>query len=243
MASRPYLLSTSATLRKFRILDYDGYDFSMRRANRRKYTDRTMKKLVLQYLYGVIVPNAIIAKGSFCHSAKRELNGDVMRALGYAMTAGRSREDREAFKLFFESEKNGWYFEHVTRPVHFFVLDLAYSRKKQRFADECLPEDRRWDIHRYVLEKLDTRGLRKYEHTGTPALNRLINAYARDRDLALCSRAQLRERFGCSNDTIGKFRAYLAERSGNGIPDSFLVIPRKERSNDHAAGTAAARTA
>lgn len=238
MGSRPYLLSTRDTLRKYGILDYEGYDFSMGRRNRRKYTEETMKKLMLEYLFRVIVPNAIIAKGRIPYSGRKEAVRDVLRALAYAMTDRRSAVDREAFKLMLAKEKDGWYFEKVVMPFHYYAFDLSYSRKKRKFADERMPGERRWDINRYVEEKM--RGRRKrFVHSDTPALNELVSAYAADRSVAGYTTAQFKARFGCSNRTITKFKAYVREREAYGKDGCFLVMPRPKRRVKNGPGTAA----
>lgn len=240
-STRPYLLSTADTLRKFGILDYDGFDFSMRRDRHRNYRAPIIAKLVLQYLYETIVPNAIVAKRSGKYVEWR----DVMRALEYAMTYGKSSESVEAFNDFYHAHKSDWFEEHVKRPVKFYAFDTPYSRKTGEFSAEQLPKDRRWTIERYAREKMDTRKLKPYGHTRTPALNELVTAYSKDRSVADLTTAEFKERFGCSNYTIAKFKAYLREREAKGADSSSLVLPRAQGRKKDAADTAEpdARTA
>lgn len=230
MARKPYLLSTAATLRKFGILDYDGYDFSMRRDRHRSYRAPIIKKLILEFLYETIVPNAIIAKQSGRYIEWK----DAMTALEYAMTKGKSKESVDAFNDFYKAHKADWFFTHVKRPVKFYAFDTPFNTKTGEFSVNRLPEARRWTIDRYVMERMDYRKLERFAYTATPALNVLINAYARDRKVAELTTAEFKERFGCSNYTISKFKTYLRERETEGKDGSFLVKTRPHRRKEDA---------
>ena len=129
MARKPYLLSTAATLREFGILDYDGYDFSMRRDRHRSYRAPVLKKLILEFLYETIVPNAIIAKQSGRYIEWK----DAMTALEYAMTKGKSKESVDAFNDFYKAHKADWFFTHVKRPVKFYAFDTPFNTKTGEF--------------------------------------------------------------------------------------------------------------
>lgn len=232
MANKPYLLSTSATLRKFGILDYDGYDFSMGRRNRRKYTPETMKKLVRHFLYDVIVPNALIAKRVLdfpTEDSRKEFRKEILKALAYAMTNGRPRVDAETFKMFIDREGKQWYFETVSKPLLFYVFDIPYGKNRQKFAGERMPKERRWNLRGFLTKRKDTSKLRPYGHTATPALNELINAYSKDRSVADLTTSEFMERFKCSKRTVTKFRTYIRERKQEGKDGSFLVTPRPQR--------------
>ena len=62
---RPYLLSTSLTLSRFDIRDYDGFDFKWNRDSRRKYGKDKIPSVAKTVLKQVIFPNALIVK-AFC---------------------------------------------------------------------------------------------------------------------------------------------------------------------------------
>lgn len=237
---KPYLLSTTATLRRFKILDYDGYDFTLKPGRRRSYTAKAVPKLVLENLYGIIIPNAIVAK----RSGKYVEWKDIMVALQYSMTHGKAKGSTEAWQEFFKTRKEDWFPDHVRRPVHFFALDIPWNGKKKQFSTERLPGCRRWTIERFVREKMDVSKLKPYGNRKTPALNELISAYAADRSVAEYTTAEFKERFRCSNRTITKFKAYLKERETRGMYSSSLVLPRPQRRmKDAGKDRAEARTA
>lgn len=242
MEHRPFLLSTAATLREYGILDYDGFDFSIGRLSRRKYTVDSMKRLVKKYLYSVIVPNILILKDYLNFGDRKVRNmlyRETLKALGYAMRQGRNRPDRDDFRNMTKSEHTGWMFEKIYKPLNYYAFDLSFNKKERRWASEIKPGKDRITLHRYVEEHMDKRKLKKFGHTGTPALNELINAYARDRKVADYTIAQFKERFGCSTYTIAKFKAYLREREGKGKVASFLVNERPHGRKKHGAETAA----
>lgn len=237
MSSRPYLMSTAASLRRFGISDYNGFDFSTRCRNRRKMTPEKIRRLLLTYLHNVIIPNAMLSKKATTQVDPNELVKEIRKAVDYSMTLGRDRVDREAFKLFKEdAAKDGWWDKNVRRPVYYYVLDRSYCKRKGCFAKDKMARSRRWTVERYAKDRIPKRLLKLYAHPGTPALNELVEAYRKDASVADYTTAEFKERFGCSNRTIQKFKAFIRERTERNTL-GLSISERRTRKAKDAAGT------
>lgn len=227
---KPYLLSTTATLEKFGILYYDGYDFTWSRKLHRGYSPGKIKAVAAEVMHMFILPNAVIAKISGRHVGRKDC-GD---ALNYAMTHGMPEETVKAWADFKEAERDGWMTNAIMNPVRMFALDISVDRKTGK--THPIPPDNAYDIRKYVMCRITSRRqqkrLRPYGNATSPALNALIDAFAKDRNVAKMTRADMCSKFGVSTHTVAKFNRWLKQRRDRGVPDNFLVMPRKTRKKD-----------
>ena len=236
--SKPFLLSTTATLEKFGILDYDFYDFSWDRKKHSNYREDRIKAIVSEVVHMVIVPNGIIAKQSGQYASPH----DCQDALEYAMTHGIPEATVSMWKAW-KAANIEWMKKAVGRPFRLFCMDTPFDRKTGKYLETRIREKSRYDIRKYVERKITSRrqlaSLRWYVHGRSPALNRLVNAYSVDRKMASLKNREIIERYGVSSDTVSKFRKWLSERREKGIPEEFIVHRRKEREHEKDEGDTA----
>lgn len=246
ISRKPYLLSTTATLKKAGVLDYDGDDFSWNRDSHRDFTKRTVARVAKDLVKGVIIPNALIMKGAGLKVTKK----DAADALVYAMTSRKTKRAAEAWSEFRDVQRKmgttGWFYMEFNRQLAWYVNDLPYSRKSRSVSSRKMPRKLRMDLNRYVSDELSEglkRKLRKYEHTNSPSLNRLVAAYGRDRKVASLSARKLMAEFHVTRKTADRFRTWLRQRelSGKG-PDFTVITSNRRKTNglheDNTAGNA-----
>lgn len=229
--SKPFLLSTTATLEKFGILDYDFYDFSWDRKKHSNYREDRIKAIVSEVVHMVIVPNGIIAKQSGRYPAPK----DCQDAVEYAMTHGMPKKTAEMWAGWKKREME-WMKASIGRPFRLFCMDMSFDRKTGKYRETRIKESSRYDIRKYVRHKITSRrqlaSLRWYVHGSSPALNRLVNAYSSDRGIPSMRNDEIMSRYGVSKRTVTKFRKWLSQRREKRIPDEFLVPIRKETRNE-----------
>lgn len=237
--SKPFLLSTTATLEKFGILDYEGFDFTWDHRSHRRYSKKMIKGIASEVLHRCIIPNAIIAKQSGNDIPRKE----AAVALKYAMTHGKPDSMVEDWKTFVEENKE-WVECAINRPVQFYIHDISYDKKNNLYRKERIPAKRRYTVDKYVnkafRKKRDRIKLKMYANASSPALNGLINAYSADRKVGELTCRAIADRFKVSVNTANKFKKWLKQRELSGKHPSFLVRTRKthERKRDTLRDTA-----
>ena len=237
--SKPFLLSTTATLEKFGILDYEGFDFTWDHRSHRTYTKDRIRYIVGEVLHRCIIPNAIVAKQAGHQIPPNEPG----IALKYAMTHNKPQRMVDEWRQFVEENKE-WMECAVTHPIKFYVYDTLFDKETNLYRKEKVSRKRRYTVDKYVKrafrKKRDRIKLKVYANVSSPALNGLINAYSADRKVGDMTCRAIAERFKVAVNTANKFKKWLKQRELSGKHPSFLVRTRKthERKRDTVRDTA-----
>lgn len=225
---RPYLLSTRATLGKFHVDSYEGYDFTWKAGTHRSYTENSMKGIAKYIWTRVIIPNAMIVKGTGRYIDPK----DAAEAIAYAMTHGKSEKSAGYWRKSFQGKAGEgfpemeWFGSELARPLHLYALDETWDSKEGKYRDGKIPPGRRYDLNGYLATRKWKTWPPRLRNKRTPALNRIINAFAEDRSIGDLTASEIRDRFGCSSRTAYRFLGWLEPLKKSGMASSALIARR-----------------
>lgn len=200
---RHWLLSTSKTLKHFKIKAFFGMDYTYDRRWNKSPTPKSIYRLFNRVYHDVIIPNALIAKGA----GKRVELTDVLDAISFVMSSKKRSDAWE--KLIGGTSENEWIVKNVQQSFEFYIHD------KLKDSDKFLPEKDRWTLHKY-LEKTKagrfTEENKLLQLTYTPKVKLLIDEFLKKREIGSWSYKQIMDEYHVAKATVAKFFALLKER-------------------------------
>ena len=211
---RHWLLSTSKTLKNFKIKAFFGKDFSYDRRWNKSPTQKSIYRLFNRVFHDVILPNALIAKGA----GKRVELTDVSEAISFVMN---SKKRSDAWKkLIGGTSGNEWIVKNVQQSFEFYVHD------KLKDSNKFLPEKDRWTLHKY-LEKTKvgnyTSENKPFKQTSSPKVKMLIEEFLKKREIGSWTYEQIMSEYHIAKATVAKFFGLLKERRKKKWSDYDLV--------------------
>lgn len=215
----PWLLSTRRTLAKAGVKFYDGYDYSYNRDRNRSVSKEHIYWAFTALMHNTIIPNAIIAERA---GFEVDLKRDVYPAIKYAM---RHRKCEAAVAAWEELARTpNWGEESILYPFNFYVKGILHKPE----GDTVIPNDKRMSLREYFDSKVAkfVKSPKVLRFGNTPALNRIIGEYSKDRSIAELPYQELMDRFGVSRGTVSSFMKWVRERREAGRLDDGIVIPR-----------------